>query len=164
MSNILVAKDTVVTFHYTLKDKGGEVLDTSEGSTPLVYLHGYSQIVRGLEDALLGKAAGATFNVTVNPADGYGERREEMVITLPRKQGSLPEEIEVGYIVELVSPEGDELPARVVKLTEDEITVDANHPLAGETLFFDIQLTDVRAATSEEISHGHVHGPGGHQH
>lgn len=164
MDTILVGKDTVVTFHYTLKNKSGEVLDSSEGSNPLVYLHGYSQIVPGLEDALVGKTTGASLQVTVDPADGYGERREEMVITLPRKQGNLPEDIEVDYIVELVSPDGDELPARVVKLTETEITLDANHPLAGETLFFDIQLTDVRVATAEEVSHGHVHGPGGHQH
>jgi FKBP-type peptidyl-prolyl cis-trans isomerase SlyD len=164
MDTILVGKDTVVTFHYTLKNKSGEVLDSSEGSNPLVYLHGYSQIVPGLEDALVGKTTGASLQVTVDPADGYGERREEMVITLPRKQSNLPEDIEVDYIVELVSPDGDELPARVVKLTETEITLDANHPLAGETLFFDIQLTDVRVATAEEVSHGHVHGPGGHQH
>jgi FKBP-type peptidyl-prolyl cis-trans isomerase SlyD len=164
MDTILVGKDTVVTFHYTLKNKDGEVLDTSEGSNPLVYLHGYSQIVPGLEDALVGKTSGVSLQVTVNPAEGYGERRDEMVITLPRTQGNLPEDIEVDFIVELVSPEGDELPARVVKLTETEITLDANHPLAGETLFFDIQLTDVRVATAEELSHGHVHGPGGHQH
>lgn len=164
MDTILVGKNTVVTFHYTLKDKAGEVIDTSEGSAPLVYLHGYSQIVAGLENALVGKSVGASFKVTVEPSEGYGMRREEMVITLPRKQGNLPEEIEVGYIVELVSPEGDELPARVVQLTDTEITLDANHPLAGETLFFDIELTEVRNATAEEISHGHVHGPGGHQH
>lgn len=165
MDNLtLVAKDTVVTFHYTLTDKEGQVLDSSQGQEPLVYLHGYSQIVRGLEDALLGKSAGASFKVTIDPADGYGERREEMVITLPRTQGNLPDDIEVGYVVELVSPEGDEIPARVVKLTDADITLDANHPLAGETLYFDIELTSVRAATAEEVSHGHVHGPGGHHH
>lgn len=160
----LVAKDTVVSFHYTLTDKNGEVLDSSKGSQPLVYLHGYSQIVVGLENALVGKTAGATFKVTVDPAEGYGVRRDEMVITLPRTQGNLPADIQVGYVVELVSPEGDEIPARVVNLTEEEITLDANHPLAGETLHFDIELTEVRKATAEEISHGHVHGPGGHHH
>ena len=97
MDNLtLVAKDTVVTFHYTLTDKDGQVLDSSQGQEPLVYLHGYSQIVRGLESALLGKSAGAAFKVTVDPAEGYGERREEMVITLPRTQGNLPDDIEVG--------------------------------------------------------------------
>ena len=160
----LVAKDTVVTFHYTLTDKGGQVLDSSQGSDPLVYLHGYSQIVPGLENALVGKAAGSAFKVEVAPSEGYGERNEQMVITLPRTQGNLPEDIAVGFVVELVSPEGDEIPARVVKLTDEDITLDANHPLAGEVLFFDIQLTDVRAATKEEIDHGHVHGPGGHHH
>lgn len=160
----LVAKDTVVSFHYTLTDKAGEVLDSSQGGQPLVYLHGYSQIVPGLENALLGKAAGSAFKVAVEPSEGYGERNEQMVITLPRTQGNLPADIEVGFVVELVSPEGEEIPARIIKLTETDITLDANHPLAGETLHFDIELTDVRAATTEEISHGHVHGPGGHQH
>jgi FKBP-type peptidyl-prolyl cis-trans isomerase SlyD len=165
MDNLtIVAKDTVVTFHYTLKDKGGQVLDSSEGSDPLVYLHGYSQIVRGLESALLGKTAGASFNVEVTPSEGYGDRREEMVITLPRTQGNLPPDIQVGYVVELVSEQGDEIPARVTDLTDTDITLDANHPLAGETLYFAIELTNVRKATAEEISHGHVHGPGGHHH
>ena len=165
MNNLtLVAKDTVVSFHYTLSDKGGQVLDSSQGGQPLVYLHGYSQIVPGLENALLGKAVGSAFKVAVEPSEGYGERNEQMVITLPRSQGNLPADIEVGFVVELVSPEGDEIPARVVKLTEADITLDANHPLAGETLYFDIELTDVRAATKEEIEHGHVHGPGGHHH
>jgi FKBP-type peptidyl-prolyl cis-trans isomerase SlyD len=160
----LVAKDTVVSFHYTLSDKAGQVLDSSQGGQPLVYLHGYSQIVPGLENALLGKAVGPAFKVAVEPSEGYGERNEQMVITLPRTQGNLPADIEVGFVVELVSPEGDEIPARVVKLTEADITLDANHPLAGETLYFEIELTDVRAATKEEIEHGHVHGPGGHHH
>jgi FKBP-type peptidyl-prolyl cis-trans isomerase SlyD len=160
----LVAKDTVVTFHYTLTDKGGQVLDSSQGTDPLVYLHGYSQIVPGLENALVGKAAGSAFKVEVAPAEGYGDRNEQMVIALPRTQGNLPADIAVGFVVELVSPEGDEIPARVVKLTETDITLDANHPLAGETLYFDIELTNVRAATKEEIEHGHVHGPGGHHH
>lgn len=165
MNNLtLVAKDTVVSFHYTLSDKGGQVLDSSQGGQPLVYLHGYSQIVPGLENALVGKAVGSAFKVAVEPAEGYGERNEQMVITLPRSQGNLPADIEVGFVVELVSPEGDEIPARVVKLTEADITLDANHPLAGETLYFDIELTDVRAATKAEIEHGHVHGPGGHHH
>ena len=165
MDNLtLVAKDTVVTFHYTLTDKGGQVLDSSQGNEPLVYLHGYSQIVPGLENALVGKSAGSAFKVSVEPAEGYGERNEQMVVTLPRTQGNLPADIEVGFVVELVSPEGDEIPARVVKLTEEDITLDANHPLAGETLYFDIELTNVRTATKEEIEHGHVHGPGGHHH
>lgn len=165
MDNLtLVAKDTVVSFHYTLKDKGGQVLDSSQGAEPLVYLHGYSQIVRGLEAALLGKTAGSSFEVEVGPTDGYGERREEMVITLPRSQGNLPPDIQVGYVVELVSEQGDEIPARVTNLTDSDITLDANHPLAGETLYFSIQLTNVRKATQEEVSHGHVHGPGGHHH
>lgn len=165
MDNLtLVAKDTVVTFHYTLTDKGGQVLDSSQGSDPLVYLHGYSQIVPGLENALVGKAAGAAFKVEVSPNEGYGDRNEQMVITLPRTQGNLPDDIAVGFVVELVSPEGDEIPARVVKLNETDITLDANHPLAGETLYFDIELTSVRGATKEELEHGHAHGPGGHQH
>ena len=160
----LVAKDTVVTFHYTLTDKGGQVLDSSRDGEPLVYLHGYSQIVPGLENALVGKAVGSAFKVEVDPSQGYGERNEQMVMTFPRSQGNLPADIAVGFVVELVSPEGYEIPARVIAVTEENITLDANHPLAGETLYFDIELTAVRAATKDELAHGHAHGPGGHHH
>lgn len=160
----LVAKDMVVSFHYTLKNAKGEVLDSSSGGEPMAYLHGYHQIVRGLETALLGKAAGAKFQVTVAPEDGYGAREEEMVISVPKKDWTLPESVGAGEVIELQSPEGEVVPAVIVEITDEVVVLDANHPLAGEALYFDIELTAVRAATKEELSHGHAHGPGGHHH
>jgi FKBP-type peptidyl-prolyl cis-trans isomerase SlyD len=161
----LVAKDTVVSFHYTLKNKDGEVLDSSDGGDALSYLHGHGQIVPGLENALLGKAAGgAPFTVVVPAEEGYGVKRPEMIITVPREHWKLPDTVGVGAVVELQSDQGQRLPARVIELKPDGVVLDANHPLAGEALHFDITITGVRPATQEELAHGHAHGPGGHQH
>ncbi len=161
----LVANNTVVSFHYTLKDKDGKVLDSSEGGQPLAYLHGHGHIVPGLERAMMGKAAGGNaFQVVVTPEEGYGTKREDLIITVPREHWSLPETVGVGEIVELQSDAGQRLPARIVEMKPDAITLDANHPLAGEALHFEITLVSVRPATEEEVEHGHAHGPGGHQH
>ena len=165
MDNLqLVAKDMVVSFHYTLKNDKGEVLDSSRDSQPLAYLHGYHQIVPGLEAALLGKASGAKFDVTVPPSEGYGEREEQMVINVPKSEWTLPAHVGAGEMVELQSPEGDALPAIIVQINDETVTLDANHPLAGQSLFFEIELMAVRVATKEELAHGHAHGPGGHHH
>ena len=161
----LVAKDTVVSFHYTLKNKEGQVIDSSDGGEALSYLHGHGQIVPGLENAMLGKAAGGdAFTVVVSPEQGYGLRRPELVITVPKEHWNLPETVGVDDVVELQSNEGQRLPARIVEMKPDGVVLDANHPLAGEPLHFEIQLTAVRPATKEELEHGHAHGPGGHQH
>jgi FKBP-type peptidyl-prolyl cis-trans isomerase SlyD len=165
MDNLtLVANNMVVSFHYTLKNASGEVLDSSIEAQPLTYLHGYGQIVPGLENALLGKASGSAVKVTVAPEEGYGAYRDELVISVPRKEVGLPDGISVGSIVELHSSQGESFPARVTELTEEQVVLDANHPLAGESLFFEVELTAIRPATTEEIEHGHVHGPGGHHH
>jgi FKBP-type peptidyl-prolyl cis-trans isomerase SlyD len=163
-SSILVAKDMVVSFHYVLKNKEGDVLDSSAGSEPLSYLHGYRQIVPGLEDALVGKTSGANFKVTVAPEQGYGEHVEEMVISVPKSEWDLPAEVGEGEVVELQSPEGEVVPALVVEIGDEFVVLDANHPLAGEELNFEIEIIGVRAATAEELSHGHAHGPDGHHH
>ncbi len=160
----LVGKDMVVTFHYTLRNQAGQVLDSSSGSDPLTYLHGHRNIVPGLENALIGKSVGSRFNVTVSPAEGYGERVKEMVIRVPKSEWDLPSEVGAGQVVEVLTNEGVTVPALVVEMTSEFVTLDGNHPLAGEELFFEIELTGVRAATSEELEHGHVHGPGGHHH
>lgn len=161
----LVSKDTVVSFHYTLKNSKGEVLDSSEGREPLVYLHGYGQIVPGLEGALVGKIAGGdSFSVVVQPEDGYGVRHDELVIKVPKEEWTLPETVGVDEVIELQATNGERTLARIIDISPDSVTLDANHPLAGEALYFEVQLTNVRAATKEELSHGHVHGPGGHQH
>ncbi|MFN4896618.1 MAG: peptidylprolyl isomerase [Pseudomonadota bacterium] len=160
----LVGKDMVVTFHYTLRNEAGEILDSSSGAEPLSYLHGYRNIVPGLEKAMLGKAVGAQFKVTVEPAEGYGEREDEMVIQVPKKEWTLPDHVGAGEVVELQSPEGQVVPAVIVEIGSEVVVLDANHPLAGEQLFFEIELTDIRTATKEELEHGHVHGAGGHEH
>jgi FKBP-type peptidyl-prolyl cis-trans isomerase SlyD len=160
----LVGKDMVVTFHYTLRNESGDILDSSSGAEPLSYLHGYKNIVPGLENALLGKSVGAQFKVTVAPAEGYGEREDEMVIQVPKAEWDLPEHVGAGEIVELQSPEGHIVPAVIVEIGAEFVVLDANHPLAGEQLFFEIELKEIRAATKEELDHGHVHGAGGHQH
>ena len=160
----LVAKNMVVSFHYTLKDKAGQVLDSSSGSDPLSYLHGYGQIVSGLENALIGKTVGAKFNVTVEAKEGYGERQEELVISVPKSEWTLPAHVGAGEVVELQSPQGEVIPARIVEIYDEVVVLDANHPLAGEALHFEIELMAVRVATPEELAHGHAHGPGGHHH
>jgi FKBP-type peptidyl-prolyl cis-trans isomerase SlyD len=160
----LVGKDMVVTFHYTLRNESGDILDSSSGAEPLSYLHGYKNIVPGLENALLGKTVGAQFKVTVEPSEGYGEREEDMVIQVPRNEWDLPESVGAGEVVELQSNEGHLLPAVILEIGSEFVVLDANHPLAGEQLFFEIELTGIRSATKEELTHGHVHGPGGHEH
>ncbi len=161
----LVANNTVVSFHYTLKNAAGEVLDSSNGGEPLSYLHGHGHIVPGLERAIMGKAPGGDpFVVVVSPEEGYGIKREELVISVPKEHWTLPDTVGVNDIVELQSNEGQRLPARIIEMKPDAVVLDANHPLAGEALHFEIQLTSVRPATKEEIEHGHVHGPGGHNH
>jgi FKBP-type peptidyl-prolyl cis-trans isomerase SlyD len=161
----LVAKDAVVTFHYTLKNDAGEILDSSSGSEPLAYIHGYGHIVPGLEQALVGKAAGgAAFTVVVQPEDGYGVRHDQLIIEVPKAEWTLPDTVGVDEVIELHGEEGQSTLARIISITDTDVTLDANHPLAGETLHFEIELTSVRPATAEELEHGHAHGPGGHQH
>jgi FKBP-type peptidyl-prolyl cis-trans isomerase SlyD len=161
---LMVGQNMVVSFHYTLKNKAGEVVDTSSGQEPLMYLHGHSQIVPGLENALTGKVSGNKLSVVVEPADGYGERRDDLVLTMPSSSGKLPDGVGVGDMLELRSPEGMRVPAKILEIKEDSIVVDANHPLAGEALYFDVELTSVREATKQELEHGHTHGAHGHDH
>jgi FKBP-type peptidyl-prolyl cis-trans isomerase SlyD len=149
-----------VTFHYSLRDDEGTVLDSSEGSDPLTYLHGEGNIVPGLEKALEGKQAGDEVKVTVPPDEGYGARSDENVQNVPRRK--LPEgKIKPGMRVRLQTTEGP-IAALVTAIKGDYVTVDANHPLAGMTLHFEVKVETVRDATAEELEHGHVHGPGGH--
>ena len=161
----LVAKDTVVSFHYTLKSAAGDVLDSSEGREPLAYLHGHGQIVPGLESALLGKMAGGDpFLVVVAAEEGYGPRHDQLIIQIPKSEWTLPDTVGVNEIIELQASNGQQTLARIVEITPEAVTLDANHPLAGQALHFEVTLTSVRPATAEELSHGHAHGPGGHQH
>jgi len=166
MSTLTAAAGHVVSFHYTLKDDAGEVLDSSDGDEPLDYLHGEGGIVPGLEAALTGKKAGDKFDVTIPPAEGYGEVEGPGPRPIPRS--AFPEDMELEEGTQLfIAAEGsdeDPTPVWVVEIDDEQVLLDTNHPLAGETLHFSIEVVGVRAATPEEISHGHPHGPDGHHH
>jgi len=158
-----VADKTVVSIDYTLKDDSGNIVDSSEGSSPLVYLHGASNIIPGLESALDGKTAGEQISVRVPPEQAYGVRDDEKMQAVPKSLFG-DEDIKVGAQYHAAGPEGQHLTVTVVSVTDDEVTVDGNHPLAGFHLNFDVKIVDVREANEEELAHGHVHGPDGHHH
>ena len=158
-----IAENKVAAFHYTLTNDAGEVLDSSRGREPLAYLHGAGNIVPGLEEAMAGKQAGDAFKVDVQPEDGYGLHHEGLVQDVPRAAFQGVDSIEPGMSFQAQTPQGMHS-VTVTKVTSDTVTVDGNHPLAGQVLHFDIEVTEVREPLPEELSHGHVHGPGGHHH
>jgi FKBP-type peptidyl-prolyl cis-trans isomerase SlyD len=158
-----VAKDKIISIDYTLTGKDGNVLDSSQGKAPLEYLHGRGNIIPGLESALEGKSEGEQVNVSVPPGQGYGERDERMVQPVPRTAFQGVEKIEPGMQFQANTQAGPRV-VTVVGVTPEQVTVDANHPLAGQTLNFDVKVVGIRDATQEELSHGHAHGAGGHQH
>ena len=160
---MVVAADKVVTIHYTLTNNDGEVLDSSSGGEPLTYIHGHGNIIPGLEKELEGKSSGDKLNVKSAPADGYGERDKKLVQKVPRRSLG-GNKITPGMQFQAQTSSGEARVATVVSLQGDMVTVDMNHPLAGETLNFEVEIADVREATTEELAHGHVHGPGGHHH
>ncbi|HEY4187539.1 MAG TPA: peptidylprolyl isomerase [Polyangia bacterium] len=155
-----IAAKKAVTISYTLKDDAEKVIDTSDGRAPLVYLHGGGNIVPGLEKALEGKQAGDAVKVSLTAAEGYGMRDEKQIRKVPVRK--LPEgKITVGMRFR-VQTEGGPIAALVTAIQGDYATIDANHPLAGMNLHFDVNVIEVRDATEEELTHGHAHGPGGH--
>jgi FKBP-type peptidyl-prolyl cis-trans isomerase SlyD len=161
---MLIAQDKVVLIHYTLTDEAGKVLDSSSGADPLAYLHGQGNIIPGLEKALEGKQAGDKLNVRVEPAEGYGVRDDSLVQQVPRRAFGSVSKVEPGMQFHAQSAQGQMRVVTVPHVKGDMVTVDANHPLAGEVLVFDVEVAEVRDATGEELEHGHVHGPGGHHH
>ncbi len=154
-----VAENKVISIHYTLTNDSGNVIDESKENEPLVYLHGAGNIISGLENALTGKAAGDKLTVTVSPEDAYGARMDDRIQTVPRSMFQGIEQIEPGM---QFHAEGNTGPVvvTVTKIEGDDITVDGNHPLAGETLTFDVEVAEVRDATTDELEHGHVHSAG----
>ncbi|MDH4074099.1 MAG: peptidylprolyl isomerase [Gammaproteobacteria bacterium] len=158
-----IAHEKVVSIHYTLTNSEGSVLDSSSGNDPLAYLHGFGNIIPGLENALEGKEAGEKLSVTVEPEQGYGARDEQLVQAVPRTAFKGVEELAPGMQFQAQGPQGTRLVV-VTQVAADVVTVDANHPLAGQTLHFEVEVSGVRDATSVELEHGHVHGPGGHHH
>ena len=157
-----VAQDRVVTIAYTLKDDEGNVLDSSENHGDLAYIHGHQNIVEGLEDALEGKDIGDTVTTTVEPEKGYGDRHDQLMFTVPRS--NMPDgDLEVGMQFAAQDKEGNQQVVTLVDIGDEEVQLDANHPLAGQTLHFDVTVNDVREASEEEVEHGHVHD-GSHDH
>ena len=158
-----ISKDRVVSIDYTLTGEQGQVLDSSDGREPLAYLHGAGNIIPGLETALEGKNEGEQVKVTIVPAQGYGEHDPKLVQVVPRKAFTGAPTITPGMQFQGNTNQGPRI-ITVTKVEGDDITIDANHPLAGQTLNFDVKVVGIRDATAEELSHGHVHGAGGHQH
>jgi FKBP-type peptidyl-prolyl cis-trans isomerase SlyD len=159
-----VEQDKVVLFHYTLTNDAGEVLDSSAGSEPLAYLHGQGNIVAGLEKALDGKTTGDKLQVRVEPAEGYGDRDAALVRRVPRRSFGSVGNITPGMQFQAQLERGRTRVVTVTAVKGDMVTIDGNHPLAGQTLNFAVEITEVRDATPEELEHGHVHGHGGHHH
>ena len=157
-----VADKTVVSIDYTLTNDAGEVLDTSRDAEPLVYIHGQSQIISGLENALAGRATGDAFKIRLEARDAYGERDDDLMQTAQRAQFGGEDPV-VGLQVRTDGPEGTQI-LTIVAVDGDDVTLDGNHPLAGVPLTFDVKVVGVRAATKQELSHGHAHGSGGHDH
>jgi FKBP-type peptidyl-prolyl cis-trans isomerase SlyD len=159
-----IAQHKVVTIHYKVSDSNSdEVIDSSENGEPMTYLHGAQNIIPGLEQALEGKSVGDELEVTVEPADAYGERSDDRVQQVPIEAFQEMENIEPGMAVTAQTDQGT-INLVVTEVDETTVTVDANHPLAGKMLKFEVKIEAVRDANEEEMEHGHVHGPGGHDH
>jgi FKBP-type peptidyl-prolyl cis-trans isomerase SlyD len=154
-----IARNSVVTIDFTMFSEENEVLETSQGDTPLVYMQGMDELPKGLEDELAGKQAGDEVNVTLAPADAYGEYDASLVHTVSRDQFEDVDDIAVGMRFEAETDEGP-CPVHVIGLEDDNVIVDANEPYAGRTVRFEVKVLGVREADEDEIEHGHVHGPG----
>jgi FKBP-type peptidyl-prolyl cis-trans isomerase SlyD len=160
---MIISNDKVVTIDYSLTDEEGELIDSSVGEEPLIYLHGHHGIIPGLEQALAGHRTGDKVEVSIPPEEGYGDWDEDLVEVVAKEDFDDPEDLEIGTQFETETDEGARL-ATVIDIEGEDVTVDLNHPLAGMTLNFDVTVLDVRDATAEELAHGHVHGEHGHDH
>ncbi len=152
-----------VSFHYTLTNQDGEQIESSRDKEPMTYLHGARNIIPGLESAMAGKAAGDEFKVTIEPAQAYGEKVQAKIQRISSKHFKFPKKLKPGQVVGLQTKNGP-VKVTIVKIGRFNVDVDANHPLAGQTLTFDVEVSAVRDATEEELAHGHAHGPGGVDH
>lgn len=157
-----ITQNVAAAIHYTLRNKAGQIIDSSEGKDPLHYLHGHGNLILGMESGLEGKSMGDKFNIVVAPEQGYGLLDDGLITTVPHTafgehQPTIGDRFQAGH--------GDErYVVEVTAITENGITVNGNHPLAGEELHFEVEVISVRIATDDEIAHGHIHGPGGHSH
>ena len=155
-----IEKGKAATFHYSLTNDAGDTIDSTHGQQPMGYLHGHSNLMPGLENALTDKEQGEKFKVSLQPEEAFGPHREDQVQQVPKDQFDNPDGLAPGVHLQVTSPQGSQI-VTVVSVTETAVTVDFNHPLAGKTLHFDIEVLEVRDATAEELEHGHLHGPEG---
>jgi len=162
-TNLTVADGLVVTLDYTLRLDDGQVIDTTANEAPLEFLQGGQQIIPGLENALCGMAVGDEKDVELAPDEGYGNRNPDALEVVPREAFPSDVELTEGMGLQLRDPSGQEVVAYVAEIRPEAVTLDLNHPLAGETLFFEVKIADLRPATSEELDHGHAHSTG-HEH
>jgi FKBP-type peptidyl-prolyl cis-trans isomerase SlyD len=152
-----ISKDSVVAIEYTIHNEKGDIVDTSRGRRPLVYLHGHRQIVHGVESAIEGREAGCALDIHVSPEDGYGVRDPAAVMVLPRRAFPEDEDITPGSMFRAVRSDGRPIVFSVIECGEHLVVVDANHPLAGQTLRVTVEVVSVRGSTEQEREHGHVH-------
>ncbi|UTW65864.1 peptidylprolyl isomerase [bacterium SCSIO 12643] len=159
-----IEQNKVVMIHYTLTDKDGNLIDSSEGRDPLAYIQGIGNLIPGLEQELEGKQKGDKFKAVVPPEHAYGKRDESLIRVVPKSGFQGDEEMTIGMQVQIETSEEGMAIATLTKIEGEDVTLDLNHPLADMDLHFDIEVIDIRLAEEDELAHGHVHGPGGHHH
>jgi FKBP-type peptidyl-prolyl cis-trans isomerase SlyD len=159
-----VEENKIVVFNYTVSESGEKVESSHDRGEPLAFLVGKGALIPGLEKALMGREAGEKFSVDVAPSEAYGERRDDYTQRVPKKYFRDPDHLKPGMLEVLSVSGGGQRQVTVVKVGSSVVDVDLNHPLAGKTLTFDVEMVDVRDATAEEVAHGHAHGPAGHGH
>lgn len=158
-----IENNKVVSFHYQLKEVDGDYTEDSRGGNPMLYLHGHRGILPGLEDAMAGRDVGESFSIVLSPEKAYGPRNEKGIQRVPKKHLVDVKVPVVGKIVSVNTPKGA-VRATIVKLGRHSVDIDTNHPLAGKSLEFEVEVIEVREASMEEVTHRHAHGPGGHSH
>jgi FKBP-type peptidyl-prolyl cis-trans isomerase SlyD len=158
-----VARDTVVRFHYTVSEPGQPPLESSRDRDAMAVLIGRKAVVPAIEEAMMGRSAGDSFELTLDPADAYGERRDNLTQRVPKKHLRAGSRLQPGAQAMVQTNQGPRM-VTIMKVGASVVDVDLNHPMAGKTLHFAIDIVEVRQATDEERSHGHAHGAGGHQH
>ena len=158
-----IEKNSVVSIEYTLKSDDGKIIDSNKGRGPLEYMQGHGNLIPGLEKELLGKKVGDTFNVVIPPEEAYGIQSDKLTQVIKKEQFQNSEEVKVGAQFQVQSGEEVRI-ATVTSIDKEDVTLDLNHPLAGQTLHFDVEVKNIREASAEELDHGHVHGEHGHQH
>ncbi len=158
-----ITKNQVVSIDYTLTDNDGNIIDSSKDRAPMKYIHGIGALIPGLEAALTGKPVGEHISVKIEPEQAYGQRNDKLMQAIPKERFAGMPDVKPGMQFQANTEKGQVL-VTVIGIEKDEVIVDGNHPLAGVTLNFEVDVREIREATAEELAHGHVHGEGGHQH